>query len=37
MASWEKELDWDTFHATLGRSKVAAPVAEVPALASEVE
>jgi len=37
MASWEKELDWDQFHATLGRSKTPAPVADVPVLASEAE
>ncbi len=39
MASWEKELDWDQFHATLGRSKeaAAAPAVEVPVLATEVE
>ena len=38
MASWEKELDWDTFHATLGRpAKVQVPVAEVPVLANEME
>jgi aerobic C4-dicarboxylate transport protein len=37
MASWEKELDWDTFHATLDRKKGSAPVVEVPVLASEME
>jgi aerobic C4-dicarboxylate transport protein len=38
MASWEKELDWDKFHATLGRPAEANdPVAEVPALANEME
>jgi aerobic C4-dicarboxylate transport protein len=36
MASWEKELDWDKFHATLDKKKsVAAPV--VPVLVSEME
>lgn len=39
MASWEKELDWDKFHATLGRAKEAAavPAVETPVLATEVE
>ncbi|HJV39232.1 MAG TPA: C4-dicarboxylate transporter DctA [Geothrix sp.] len=38
MASWEKELDWDTFHATLGgKAEAAAPVVEVPVLANEME
>ncbi|MCE1205174.1 MAG: C4-dicarboxylate transporter DctA [Holophagaceae bacterium] len=39
MASWEKELDWDKFHATLGRSKEAttAPGGETPVLAAEAE
>lgn len=38
MASWEKELDWDTFHATLGgKTEAAAPVAEAPVLATEAE
>ncbi len=40
MASWEKELDWDTFHATLDRkrgSAPAVPLPEAPVLASEME
>jgi aerobic C4-dicarboxylate transport protein len=41
MASWEKELDWDRFHAVLGGKapvKVGpVPVPEVPALAGEYE
>jgi aerobic C4-dicarboxylate transport protein len=38
MASWEKELDWDKFHATLGgKAEAAAPVAEIPVLANEME
>jgi len=40
MASWEKELDWDKFHATLDRKKGKsdpAPTSVVPALASELE
>jgi len=37
MASWEKELDWDRFHAVLGRTEKDAHRAEVPVLASEVE
>ncbi|BDU70550.1 C4-dicarboxylate transport protein [Geothrix oryzae] len=39
MASWEKELDWDKFHATLGKpaEAAAAPVAEIPVLANEME
>jgi aerobic C4-dicarboxylate transport protein len=37
MASWEKELDWDRFHAVLGgTAKPLAPV-EAPVLASEME
>jgi aerobic C4-dicarboxylate transport protein len=37
MASWEKELDWDRFHAVLGKSKEPLPVVEVPVLANEME
>ncbi len=37
MASWEKELDWDRFHAVLGGSSKAVPVAKVPVLANEAE
>jgi aerobic C4-dicarboxylate transport protein len=37
MASWEKELDWDRFHAVLGKSKEVTPVVEVPVLANEME
>jgi len=38
MASWEKELDWDKFHATLGgKVEAATPVVEAPVLASEME
>ncbi|WP_243323964.1 MULTISPECIES: C4-dicarboxylate transporter DctA [Geothrix] len=38
MASWEKELDWDKFHATLGgKAEAALPVGEVPVLANEME
>ena len=40
MAIWEKELDWDKFHATLDRKKGKsdpAPTSVVPALASELE
>jgi aerobic C4-dicarboxylate transport protein len=40
MASWEKELDWDKFHATLGgrrKSVSVPPVPKVPALANEME
>ena len=40
MASWENELDWDKFHATLGgrrKSVPVAPVPKVPALANEME
>ncbi|WP_243302377.1 C4-dicarboxylate transporter DctA [Geothrix oryzisoli] len=37
MASWEKELDWDRFHAVLGKAKDATPVVEVPVLANEME
>jgi aerobic C4-dicarboxylate transport protein len=37
MASWEKELDWDRFHAVLGGASQAVPVAEAPVLASEAE
>jgi len=36
MASWEKELDWDRFHAVLG-SKEKATVAAPPVLANELE
>jgi aerobic C4-dicarboxylate transport protein len=40
MASWENELDWDTFHATLGgrrKSVSVPPVPKIPALANEME
>ncbi len=37
MASWEKELDWDRFHAVLDRSSKPVPVAEIPVMANEVE
>jgi aerobic C4-dicarboxylate transport protein len=37
MASWEKELDWDRFHAVLGGAKKSVPLAEAPVLANEVE
>ncbi len=37
MASWEKELDWDKFHATLGRRETPASLVEIPKLATEVE
>jgi aerobic C4-dicarboxylate transport protein len=38
MASWEKELDWDRFHAVLGRRASTADfVAEMPVLAGEAE
>lgn len=38
MASWEKELDWDRFHAVLGgKAEADLPVGEVPALANELE
>jgi aerobic C4-dicarboxylate transport protein len=37
MASWEKELDWDRFHAVLGQNEEPAPLAEVPNLVSEAE
>ncbi|MBI1754035.1 MAG: C4-dicarboxylate transporter DctA [Acidobacteria bacterium] len=37
MASWEKELDWDTFHATLGRKKEAQPMVKAPVLAAGAE
>jgi aerobic C4-dicarboxylate transport protein len=37
MASWEKELDWDRFHAVLGRGPKLTPVAESPVLANEAE
>ena len=37
MASWEKELDWDRFHAVLGRTSQPVPMAETPVLANEVE
>ena len=37
MASWEKELDWDRFHAVLGQPAKSVPLAEVPVLASEME
>ncbi len=37
MASWEKELDWDQFHATLGRRETPATLPKVPELATEVE
>jgi aerobic C4-dicarboxylate transport protein len=39
MASWEKELDWDRFHAVLGGSAESAPltVGEVPVLAEEMD
>jgi hypothetical protein len=38
LASWEKELDWDTFHAELGRGRplpatAAAGAADGPPLA----
>ncbi len=36
MASWEKELDWDRFHAVLG-SKEKATVVVAPILANELE
>jgi hypothetical protein len=36
MASWEKELDWDRFHAILGRPEKSVPVSEVPVLANEM-
>ena len=39
MASWEKELDWDRFHAVLGKTAapLPTPAVEVPVLANEVE
>jgi aerobic C4-dicarboxylate transport protein len=37
MASWEKELDWEKFHATLGRRETPASLVEIPKLATEVE
>jgi aerobic C4-dicarboxylate transport protein len=37
MASWEKELDWDKFHATLDKKGKSIPVPVVPILASEIE
>jgi aerobic C4-dicarboxylate transport protein len=37
MASWEKELDWDRFHAVLGRTEKPLPVTEAPVLANELE
>jgi aerobic C4-dicarboxylate transport protein len=37
MASWEKELDWDRFHAVLGGSKEPRTIVEAPVLANEMD
>jgi aerobic C4-dicarboxylate transport protein len=38
MASWEKELDWDRFHAVLGgKAETPLPAGDIPVLASEME
>jgi aerobic C4-dicarboxylate transport protein len=37
MASWEKELDWDRFHAVLDRKEVSGPSTPNPALVPEPE
>jgi aerobic C4-dicarboxylate transport protein len=37
MASWEKELDWDRFHAVLGGTAKPLVAIEAPVLASEME
>jgi aerobic C4-dicarboxylate transport protein len=37
MASWEKELDWDRFHAVLDRKEVSGSPASMPALLPEAD